>query len=55
MRKLSLETDRLILKTIGPSYASRTLNFYERNKEFLEEYEPLRKDYFYTKSHQRQL
>lgn len=55
MKKILLETPRLILKTIGPSYAKQVLNFYVTNKEFLEEYEPERLSYFYTKQHQKQL
>lgn len=55
MRKIHIETPRLIIRTLGPSYASKTLAFYENNKDFLEEYEPLRLSFFYTKQHQRQL
>jgi ribosomal-protein-alanine N-acetyltransferase len=55
MKKVYLETDRLILKTIGPQYASKILAFYESNKDFLEAFEPGRESYFYTKYHQKQL
>ena len=55
MRKIHFETQRLILKTLGPPYANKVLSFYETNRTFLEEYEPLRPPYFYTKQHQKQL
>jgi [ribosomal protein S5]-alanine N-acetyltransferase len=55
MNKVILETSRLILKTITPSYAQMTLDFYIMNKDFFEPYEPLREQNFYTKQHQRLL
>ncbi len=55
MRKIQLESKRLIIKTISPSQASKVLDFYIENKRFFEPYEPLRQSYFYTKQHQRQL
>ena len=55
MKKIHFETPRLILRTLGPTFASKTLTFYENNKDFLEEYEPLRQSFFYTKQHQKQL
>ena len=55
MRKIHMETPRLVLKTLGPNSAGKTLAFYEDNKNILEEYEPLRLPYFYTKAHQKQL
>jgi len=55
MKKIHIETQRLTLRTLGPSFASKILSFYENNKKFLEEYEPLRPPYFYTKQHQKQL
>ncbi len=55
MKKLVLETERLILRTLPASYASKTLDFYESNKEFLEPYEPERQAYFYTRQHQKQM
>lgn len=55
MKKITLETERLILKTIPASYADKILDFYLRNKTFLEPFEPARHDYFYTKNHQRQM
>jgi len=55
MKKLQLETDRLFLKTLTPSYASKVLKFYDDNRSFFQPYEPLRPDYFYTRHHQKQL
>ena len=55
MRKVILESSRLIIKTISPSQAANVLDFYVENKVFFEPYEPLRPNYFYTKQHQRQL
>jgi len=55
MKKIYFETPRLILRTLSPLYANKTLSFYENNKYFLEKYEPLRQSYFYTKQHQKQL
>ena len=55
MRKVQLESPRLIIKTITPSQASKVLAFYMENKDFFEPFEPYRPPYFYTKQHQRQL
>lgn len=55
MKKVLLETPRLILKTIPTSYASKVLDFYSRNKDFLEPFEPARSSYFYTRAHQKQM
>ena len=42
------ETPRLLLKTLEPSHAEAVLDYYLRNKEFLEEWEPVRDAHFYT-------
>lgn len=42
------ETDRLILKVLDKTYAGQVLDYYKRNKEFLEEWEPVRSSEFYT-------
>lgn len=42
------ETDRLILKVLDESYSSQTLDYYVRNRGFLEEWEMRRPDDFYT-------
>lgn len=36
------ETERLILKVLDKTYASLVLDYYSRNKLFLEPWEPLR-------------
>lgn len=45
------ETERLLLKTSDSSYAEMTVNYYQRNRTFLEEWEPKRGEEFYTKQH----
>lgn len=55
MRKVHLETERLILRTVTASYAGKILKFYDDNRDFLEQYEPLRQTHFYTKQHQKQI
>lgn len=42
------ETERLLLKVIDSTYAGQVLDYYIRNKDFLEEWEPVRDDKFYT-------
>lgn len=49
----SYETDRLLLKILKPSDASKVLNFYLRDKELFETYEPDRMDQFYTEKFQQ--
>ena len=50
------ETDRLILKILDKSYAGAVLDYYERNRAFLEEWEPTKCEEFYTTSyHEEQL
>ena len=46
--KQLIETDRLILKVIDAGYAEKVLDYYIRNKDFLEPWEPLRTDLFYS-------
>lgn len=43
-----LETDRLILKVLDGGFADRVLDYYQRNLEFLKEWEPIRDEEFYT-------
>ena len=52
---LKYETNRLILKVLGPDYATDVLHFYERDKTLFERYEADRCDNFYTEGHQRTL
>lgn len=50
------ETDRLILRVLEPSAAQPVLDYYMRNRAFLEEWEPARDEAFYTRAHhERQL
>lgn len=51
MNKL-YETKRLKLKVLDKTYAGLVLDYYYRNKEFLEEWEPTKVDEFYTKEYQ---
>ncbi|EOD01179.1 hypothetical protein [Caldisalinibacter kiritimatiensis] len=56
MVKKVYKTDRLILKTLDELYAEKVLEYYIRNKEFLREWEPVRKQEFYKiEYHKRQL
>ena len=48
-----IETKRLILKTLDRQDAPLVLDYLLRNKEFLEEWEPLRREGFYTEEFQR--
>lgn len=52
---LQYETKRLILKVLGPDYASDVLRFYQNDKELFEKYEVDRTPNFYTESHQRNI
>ncbi len=49
------ETDRLVLKALNPSDAELALQYYQRNKAFLEAWEPVREEAFYTLQNQRDL
>ena len=51
--QLIYTTSRLILKTLDPSYAERVCNFYIKNKQHFESWEPTRVDTFYTPEFQR--
>lgn len=48
------ETERLLLKVLDKSYAEMVVDYYLKNKPFLEEWEPLRGEEFYTKSYQEE-
>lgn len=50
---LQYETQRLILKIIGPDYAKDVLQFYLEDKELFEEYEMERSPNFYSEGHQQ--
>lgn len=47
------ETDRLVLKMLGPEALRQVLEFQMHNKELFERYEPTRPYNFYTLSHQQ--
>lgn len=50
------ETERLLLKILDESYAEEVLDYYLRNKDFLSQWEPERKEEFYTRQyHEEQL
>lgn len=49
----TIETERLMLKTIDEAGAEAVLEYFFRNREFLEEWEPKRDASFYT--HERQI
>lgn len=48
------ETDRLILKVLDASYSESVLDYHLRNRLFLEEWEPVRDEEFYTKEYQEE-
>lgn len=48
------ETERLLLKVLDKSYAEKVVDYYLRNKSFLEEWEPVRGEEFYTKQYQEE-
>ncbi|SBV90813.1 Ribosomal-protein-alanine acetyltransferase [uncultured Eubacteriales bacterium] len=48
MPPLRYETARLVLKALTPVDAPTVLDYYRRNRSFLEPWEPLRGDDFYT-------
>lgn len=49
------ETEHLILRVLTGSYANEVLDFYLKNKELFEKYEPTRPDNFYTIAYQKTL
>lgn len=52
---LQYETQRLVLKVLGPDYASDVLRFYEKDKALFEKYEADRCPNFYSEGHQRNI
>ncbi len=50
------ETERLVLKILDKSHAQLVLDYYLRNKSFLEEWEPVHNEEFYERQyHEKQL
>lgn len=48
------ETERLLLEVLDKSYAEKVVDYYLKNKSFLEEWEPVRSEEFYTKQYQEE-
>ncbi|MDV4150678.1 GNAT family N-acetyltransferase [Clostridium sp. AL.422] len=48
------ETERLILKILDKTYAELVIDYYLRNKSFLEEWEAVKSEDFYTKEYQEE-
>lgn len=53
MKKV-FETERLLLKVIDKSYAELVIDYYLRNQSFLEEWDTVKKEEFYTKPYQEE-
>lgn len=49
------KTNRLHLKMLQGDSALEVLHFFEKNKDYYEQYEPDRVEFFYTKAHQKKL
>ena len=50
------ETERLILKVSDKTYAELVFDYYLRNRDFLDEWEPIKDEEFYTSSyHEKKL
>jgi len=52
-KQLKLETERLVLKVLDEDFACQVLDYYERNNEFLGQWEPVKDREFYTDDYQR--
>ncbi len=50
---MKLTTNRLVLLSSVPSLAESVANFYQKNKNFLKPFEPLRPQEFYTAAFQQ--
>jgi len=48
------ETERLILKVLDKSSAELVVDYYLRNKSFLEEWEPIKDENYYAKKYQEE-
>ncbi len=49
-----IETERLLLKGSDPQMAAGVLNYYLNNRQFFEEWEPSRREEFFTSGFQRE-
>lgn len=48
-KNLGLMTDRLMLRVLDDSWAKAVLAYFERNRDYLERWEPVRQHGFYTR------
>ncbi|WP_066498466.1 GNAT family N-acetyltransferase [Abyssisolibacter fermentans] len=48
-------TDRLILKVLRPTHAQIVLDYFIRNNKFLQEWDPIKNDEFFTISYQKKI
>jgi ribosomal-protein-alanine N-acetyltransferase len=56
MTTMIYQTERLVLKVLDKSSAQIVLDYYLRNRSFIEEWEPVRSEEFYSKEyHEEQL
>jgi [ribosomal protein S5]-alanine N-acetyltransferase len=55
LKELVLETDRLFLKVLDENFAPQVLDYYQRNDEFLKQWEPQRDQEFYTIPYQQNI
>ncbi len=53
--KFEINTERLTLKVLGKESAPLVLDFYKKNKDVFEKYEPIFGNDFYTLEHQRKI
>ena len=53
--KFELHTERLVLKVLNTDSADKVLNFYKKNADIFELYEPLLGDDFYTLDHHKKI
>lgn len=55
MKRMLLETERLYLLSLEPDDAPALLDFFQRNRGYLEPWEPARGEEFYTLDHMKAL
>jgi len=53
--RFQITTNRLILKVLTPEFAPIVLDFYSRNSDIFEQYEPMLGENFYSLEHQKTL
>ena len=53
--RFEINTERLTLKVLTKDFAPQVLEFYIRNRDIFEKYEPVIGDDFYTIAHQRKI